>query len=158
MQSPFCSHFTGHRQTSAGRSYVLTFNVRLTATPAYLNSLISKRVTASIISFRSLTRSLMAVPRTNTECTSSSFSVCDPVEWNSLPPDIQLCSCLKTLNSKLLDILIVFAPLTSERSQNAPASLDFMALYTCFHLLTYLLTYLLTIGLEIEMCQLFRIA
>jgi len=42
---------------------VLTFNVLLTATPAYLNSLISNRLTASGMSLRSSTRSLMAVPR-----------------------------------------------------------------------------------------------
>jgi len=78
---------------------VLTFNVRLTATPAYLNSLISNRVTASRMSLRSSTdRSLMAVPRTKTVCASASrsFSACVPGVWNSLPPDIQLCSCLKT--------------------------------------------------------------
>jgi len=58
---------------------VLTFNVRLTATPAYLNSLIINHVTASRMSLRSLTRSLMAVPRTNTVCASRSSSVCGTV-------------------------------------------------------------------------------
>jgi len=84
---------------------VLTFNMRLTATPAYLNSLISNRVTASRMSLRSSTRSLMAVPRTNNVCASRSFSVCAPVVWNSLPPEIQLCSCLKTFKSKLKTFL-----------------------------------------------------
>jgi len=79
----------------------LTFNVWLTATPAYLNSLISNRVTASRMLLRSSTCSLTAVPRTNTVCASCSFSVCSPVVWNSLPSDIQLCRCLKTCKSKL---------------------------------------------------------
>jgi len=102
------------RQTSgdlqAGRSY-FTFNVRLTETPAYLNSLISNRVNASRMSLRSSTRSLMAVPtlmavpRTKTGCASRSFSVCAPVVWNSLPPEIQSCSCLKTFQSKLKTFL-----------------------------------------------------
>jgi len=43
--------------------------------------------------------------KTNTVCTSRSFSVCASVVWNSLPPDIQLCSCLKTFNSKLKTFL-----------------------------------------------------
>jgi len=84
---------------------VLTFNVRLTATPAYMNSLISNRVTASRMSLRSSTRSLMAVPRTYTVYASRSFSVCAPVVWNSLPPEIQLCSCLKPFKSKLKTFL-----------------------------------------------------
>jgi len=70
---------------------VLTFNVRLTATPAYLNSLISNRVTVSRMSLRWSTRSLMAVPRINTVCASRSFSVCAPVVWNSHSRNIQLC-------------------------------------------------------------------
>jgi len=76
---------------------ILTFNVRLTATQAYLNSLISNRVTASRMSLRSLT--LMAVPR------SRFFSVCAPVVWNSLLPENQLCSCLKTFQSYEIDIV-----------------------------------------------------
>jgi len=84
---------------------VLMFNLRLTETPAYLNSLISNRVTASSMSLRSSTRFVMAVPRTNTVCASRSFSVCAAVVWNSLPPDIQLCSCLKTFKSKLKTFL-----------------------------------------------------
>jgi len=83
----------------AGRSYVQR------VTPAYLNSLISNRVTASKMSLRSSTRSLMAVPRTNTVCASRSFSVCAPVVWNSLPPYIQLRSCLKAFKSKLKTFL-----------------------------------------------------
>jgi len=79
-----------HRVTY--RLAVLTFNVRLTETPAYLNSLSSNRVTASRMSIRSSTRPLMAAPRTNTVCASRSFSVCAPVVWNSLPPEIQSCS------------------------------------------------------------------
>jgi len=94
---------------------VLTFNVRLTATPAYLNSLISNHVTASRMSLRSSSRSLMAVPSTNTVCASRSFSVCAPVVGNSLPPEIQLCSCLKTLNQNLRQFYIV-EPLIFDRS------------------------------------------
>ena len=46
---------------------VLTFNKRHTATPDYrLNSLIPSCVTGARMSLRSLTRSLMTVPRTNT--------------------------------------------------------------------------------------------
>jgi len=71
---------------------VLTFNVRLTATPAYLNCFISNRVTASRMSLRSSTLFLMAVQRTNTVCASLSFSVCVPVVWNSIPSDIRICS------------------------------------------------------------------
>jgi len=84
---------------------VRTFNVRLMAKPAYLNNLISNRVTASRMSLRSSTRSLMAVPRTNTVCASRSFRVWTPVVWNSLPLEIQLCSCLKTVKSKLKTLL-----------------------------------------------------
>ena len=84
---------------------VLTFNVRHTATPDYLSSLISNRVTGTRMSLRSSTRSLMTVPRTNTVCASRSFSVCAPVVWNSLPPDIQSCSCFKTFKSKLKTFL-----------------------------------------------------
>jgi len=65
----------------------------------YLNSLISNRVTASRMSHRSSTRSPMAVPRTNAVCTTSTsryFSMCALVVWNSLAPEIHLCSCLKT--------------------------------------------------------------
>jgi len=86
-----------HRVTTIELA-VLTFNVRLTATPAYLNSLISNRVTSTRMSLRSSTRFLMAVPRTKTVCVSRYFSVCAPVVWNSHPPKIQSCSCLKTLN------------------------------------------------------------
>jgi len=84
---------------------VLTYNVRLTATPAYLNTLISNSVTVSRMTLRSSTRSLMAVPRTNTVCASRSFSVCAPVKWNSFPPKNQLCRCLKTFKSKLKTFL-----------------------------------------------------
>jgi hypothetical protein len=84
---------------------VLTFNVRHTATPDYLSSLISNRVTGTGMSLRSSSRSLMAVPRTKTVCASRSFSVCAPVVWNSLPPDIQSCSCFKTFKSKLKTFL-----------------------------------------------------
>jgi len=118
---------------------VLTFNVRLTATPAYLNSLISNRATASRMSLRSSTRSLMAVPRTNTVCVSRSFSVCAPVVWNSLSPEVQLCSCLKTFKSTLKTFYFV-EPLTFDRSQRASVSSDFTALYKLFYLPTYSLS------------------
>jgi len=84
---------------------VLTFNVRLTAKPAYLKSLISNRVTASRMSLGPSTHSLIAVPRTNTVCASRSSSVCAPVVSNNLPPEIQLYSCLKTFKSKLKKFL-----------------------------------------------------
>ena len=84
---------------------VLTYNVRHTATPAYLNNLISNRVTATRMSLRSSTRSLMTVPRTSTVCASRSFSVCAPVVWNSLPSDIQLCDCFKSFKQKLKTFL-----------------------------------------------------
>ena len=77
---------------------ILTFNAQLTATPDYLHSLISNRVTGTRMSLRSSTHSLMAVPGTYTGCASCSYSVCAPFVWNSLPPDIQLCSCFKTLS------------------------------------------------------------
>jgi len=85
-----------HRVTyklQAGRSNIQR------ATPAYFNSLISNRVTVFRISLGSSTCSLMAVPMANTVCASRSFSMCIiplPVVWNSLLPDIKLCSCLKT--------------------------------------------------------------
>ena len=90
---------------------ILTFNVRLTATPDYLNSLISNRVTGTRMSLRSSTRSLMAVPRTKTVCASSSFSVCAPVVWN------------RTFNWRHLSSL-----LTVHRLQSASESSDYMAL------------------------------
>ena len=67
---------------------ILTFNVRLMAKPDYLNSLISNCVTGTRMLLRSSTRSLMAVPRTNTVCASRSLSVCAPVVRNSFPPDV----------------------------------------------------------------------
>jgi len=124
---------------------VLTFTVQLTA---YLNSLISNRVTVSRMSLRSSTRSLMAVPRTNTVCASRSFSVCAPVVWNSLPPDIQLCSCLKTFKLKLKTFLFCWAfdiwPVTKRL-----CILDFMALYNWFYLLAYLLPVTLTFNSDV---------
>jgi len=104
----FCLHHAiltlfNHRVTY--KLAVLPFNMRLTLTPAYLCSLISNRVTASRMSLRSLTHSLMAVPRTNTVCVSRSISMCAPVVWYSLPLDIQLCSFLKTFKSKLKKFL-----------------------------------------------------
>jgi len=80
----------------------------------------------------------MAVPRTNTVCSSRSFSVCAPVVWNSLPPDIQLCCCLKTFKSKLKTFLFRRA-FAFDRSQSASATSDFMALYKWFYLLTYII-------------------
>jgi len=107
LSSSFIGHFTGC-PSNIGVTYkvaFLAFYVRLTETPAYLNSLISNRVTTSRMSLRSSTRSLMAVPMTNTVCTSRSFSMCALVVWNSLLSDIQLCGCLKTLKSKLKTFL-----------------------------------------------------
>jgi len=78
------------RQTSgdlqAGRSYVQ--RATHDDTGVLEQSSLTMSLHASKMSFRSLTRSLMAVPRTNTVCESRSFSVCASV-YGSLPPDIQ---------------------------------------------------------------------
>ena len=92
----------GHRVTF--KLAILTFNVRLTVTPHYLNNLISSRVTGTRMSLRSSTRSLISVPRTHCVCKPFFQRLCSSrLEQSS--PDIQLCSCFKTLKSKLKTFL-----------------------------------------------------
>jgi hypothetical protein len=114
----------------------LTFNVRDTATPDYLSSLISNRVAGTRMSVRSSTRSLMANLRTNTVCACRSFSVRAPVVRNSLPPDIQSCSCSQLLSLNWRNFYFV-DPMTSGWWQNTSESSDYMALYELIYLLTY---------------------
>jgi len=99
--SPFCGHFTG----------CLSNIGWLTSWP-FLRSTCDSRRHRCTWTVSSLTESL------HLECHSGRrlvpwwqsqgltlFSVCAPVVWNSLPPEIQWCSYLKIFKSKLKTFL-----------------------------------------------------
>ena len=84
---------------------VLTYKVRATSSPKYLDDLISNRVTGTRMSLRSASRALLTVPFTRTVCASRAFRVCAPIVWNRLPVDLQFCDCFKTFKSRLKTFL-----------------------------------------------------
>ena len=81
---------------------VLTYKVRATSTPHYLNNLLSHRITGTRMALRSASRALLTIPVTRTVCASRAFSVCAPVNiWNSLPTDLQLCDRFTSFKKRL---------------------------------------------------------
>ena len=83
----------------------LTYKVRYSSTPDYLNNLLSDRVTNSSVTLRSSSKHVLYVPRTRTVCGARAFSVAAPTVWNKLPADVQLSNSVTSFKSRLKTFL-----------------------------------------------------
>ena len=122
-------HWLPIKQRIEYKLAVLTYKVRATSTPKYLDDLISNRVTGTRMSLRSASRALLTVPFTRTVCASRAFRVCAPIVWSRLPADLQFCDCFKTFkNFKTFLYIAALSTFVTNRSQSASESSDFTAL------------------------------
>jgi hypothetical protein len=84
---------------------LLTYKVRHTSTPVYLNNLLSERAINSTVSLRSSSRPLLYIARTRTACGARAFSIAAPTIWNRLPADVQLSNSIACFKSRLKTFL-----------------------------------------------------
>jgi len=84
---------------------LLTYKVRHSATPDYLNNLLSQRVINSSVTLRSSSRILLHLPRTRTVYGARAFSTAAPTVWNKLPANVQLSDSVACFKSRLKTFL-----------------------------------------------------
>jgi len=77
----------------------LSYKVRHTSTPIYLNNLLSERAINSTVSLRSLSRPLLYILRIRTVCGARAFSIGAPTIWNSIPATLQLSNSVACFKS-----------------------------------------------------------
>jgi hypothetical protein len=87
----------------------ITFKVRSTSTPGYLNELLQAPVYSSTCQLRSSSRPLLAVRRTNTVIGERGFSVAAPRLWNNLPVSVQSSDSLNIFKKRLKTFLFTRA-------------------------------------------------
>ena len=79
---------------------LLTYKVRNTSTPDYLNCLLTNRVINSV-TLRSSSKQVLHVPRSRTVCGARAFSIAAPTIWNKLPADVQMANSAACFKSRL---------------------------------------------------------
>jgi len=84
---------------------LLTYKVRHSSTPDYLNNLLSQRVINSSVTLRTLLRLVLHLPRSRTVCGARAFSIASPTVWNKLPTDVQLSNSVTCFKSRLQTFL-----------------------------------------------------
>jgi hypothetical protein len=84
---------------------LLTYTVRYSSTPSYLNNLLCDRVINSSVTLRSASRRVLFVPRTRTVCGARAFSIAAPTVWNKLPASVQFASSVACFKSRLKTFL-----------------------------------------------------
>jgi hypothetical protein len=82
---------------------LLTYTVRYSSTPSYLNNW--DRVINSSVTLRSASRHVLFVPRTRTVCGARAFSIAAPTVWNKLPASVQFASSVACFKSRLKTFL-----------------------------------------------------
>jgi len=80
---------------------LLTYKVRHSSSPEYLNNLLSQRVINSSVTLRSSSRLVLHLPRSRTVCGARAFRIAPPTVWNRLPADVQLSKSVTYFKSHL---------------------------------------------------------
>jgi len=92
-------HWLPVRQRIVYKSAMITYKVRITSVPAYLNCLLTQRSVPRVT--RSSMLPLLVIPAVKTQFASRAFSYFAPHIWNSLPAEVITCDCLSTFKRRL---------------------------------------------------------